>query len=302
RGREQGSSAGSSNARTYDTGVGGRCLGCGGRLRLRCRGLRWRGESLALPAWIGNYNGIGGVIDDNRVVDVVVDDIVWRRRNVVWRVDIDGHRSIGRDWKNVGINRRRWRSQIDEVDRPRRQEKYRWRRRGLKSKIRIVENQYRTFDVNDLFRRRRRHVIADDFESRRRVESTRPTCNAAPVGKQRTNMQADAAHRRHGSRAGNDANTTSKREAYQRSGCAATSRPRAGLQQLLAPVVPSDHGDRRRGSLHSPAGCRDRELRDRLPGHQNHGSASIESMKSVQAKPEAAAHPAPAQKSKTAPA
>jgi hypothetical protein len=135
---------------------------------------------LGLPTWIGNHNGIGGVIDDNRVVDVVVDDIVWRRRNVVWRVDIDGHRSIGRDWKNVGINRRRWRSQIDEVDRPRRQEKYRWRRRGLKSKIRIVENQYRTFDVNDLFRRRRRHVIADDFESRRRFESSRQICKPTP--------------------------------------------------------------------------------------------------------------------------
>jgi hypothetical protein len=133
---------------------------------------------LALPTWIGNHNGIGGVIDDNRVVDVVVDDIVWRRRNVVRRVDIDGHRSIGRDWKNVRINRRRWRSQIDEVDRPWRQEEYRWRRRRLKSKIRIVENQYGAFDVNNLFRRRRRHVVADDFESRRRFESGRQICEA----------------------------------------------------------------------------------------------------------------------------
>jgi hypothetical protein len=128
---------------------------------------------LALPARIGNDDGIGDVIDDNGVVDVVVDDIVWRRRNIVWRVDIDGHRSIGRDRKNVGVNRRRWRSQIDEVDRPRRQEKYRWRRRRLKSKIRIIENQYRTLDVNHLFRRRRRHVVADDFESRRRFKSGR---------------------------------------------------------------------------------------------------------------------------------
>jgi hypothetical protein len=106
-------------------------------------------------------------------VDVVVDDIIGRRRNVVWRVDIDRHRHIGRNWKNVRINRRRWRSQIDEVDRPRRQEKYwRWRRR-IKSKIRIVENQYRAFDVDDLFRRRWRDVVADDFESRRRLESGR---------------------------------------------------------------------------------------------------------------------------------
>ena len=128
---------------------------------------------MGLPARIGDYDGIGRVINDNRVVDVVVDDIIGRRRNVVWRVDIDRHRHIGRNRKNVRINRRRWRSQINEVDRPRRQEKYRRRRRRFESEIRIVENQYRPFDVNDLFRRRRRYIVADDFESRRRFESSR---------------------------------------------------------------------------------------------------------------------------------
>ena len=49
---------------------------------------------MGLPAWIGNYNGIGGVIDDHTVVDVVVDDIVWRRRNVFWRVDPHRYRHI----------------------------------------------------------------------------------------------------------------------------------------------------------------------------------------------------------------
>ncbi len=135
---------------------------------------------MALPAWIGDYNGIGRVIDDNGVVDVVVNDIVWRRRNVVWRVDINRHRSISRDRKNIGIDRRRWRSQIDEVDRPRRQEKYRRRRRRFKSKIRIVENQYRPFDINHLFRRRRRYIVTDDFESRRRLESGRQVCQPTP--------------------------------------------------------------------------------------------------------------------------
>jgi hypothetical protein len=120
-------------------------------------------------------------------VDVIVDDIVWRRCNVVWGVDIDRDRHIGRNWKDVLINRRRWRSQIDEVDRPRRQKKYRRRRRGLESKIRIVENQYRPFDVNHLFRwRRRRYIITDDFESRRRLESGRqigqPTPRVVSVG------------------------------------------------------------------------------------------------------------------------
>ena len=180
RGREQSSSAGSGNAGTYNTGAGGRWFGCRGRLRLRCWRLSRRGESLALPARIGNYNGIGSVIDDNGVVNVVVDDVIWRRRNVVRRVDIDRYRSINRNWKNVGIYRRWWRRQLHEVDRSRRQEKHRrwwWR---LKSKIRIVENQYRALDVDHLFRRRRRYVVADDFESRRRFEGCRQICKAAP--------------------------------------------------------------------------------------------------------------------------
>jgi hypothetical protein len=135
---------------------------------------------LALPTRIGDDNGIGRVVDDNRVVDVVVDDIVGRRRNVVWRVDIDRHRRISRNRKNVRIDRRRWRSQIDEIHRPRRQEKYRRRRRRFKSKIRIVENQYRPLDVNDLFRRRRRYIVGDDFESRRRLESGRQIRQPTP--------------------------------------------------------------------------------------------------------------------------
>jgi len=54
---------------------------------------------LGLPTWIGNYNGIGGVIDDDSIVDVVVDDIVWRWRNVFWRVDPDRYRNIHRNRK-----------------------------------------------------------------------------------------------------------------------------------------------------------------------------------------------------------
>jgi hypothetical protein len=177
---EQSGGASACNAGTYNSGAGRRRFRCGGRLCLRCRGLSWRGEGLGLPAWIGNYNGIGGVIDDDSVVDVVVDDIVWRRRNVFWRVDPDRYRNINRNRKNICINRRWRRSQIHEVDRSRRQEKHRRRRRRLKSEIRIVENQHWPFDVNHLFRRRRRHIIAHDFESRRRFESGRQICKPAP--------------------------------------------------------------------------------------------------------------------------
>jgi len=34
---------------TYNSGAGRRRFRCGGRLRLRCRGLNWRGESLVCP-------------------------------------------------------------------------------------------------------------------------------------------------------------------------------------------------------------------------------------------------------------
>jgi len=145
---------------------------------------------LALSTWIGNYNGIGRVIDDNSVVNVVVDDIVWRRRNVFRRVDPDRHRKISRNRKNICIYRRRRWSQFHEVDRPRRQEKYRQWRWRLKSKIRIVENQYRPLDVNHLFWRWRRHVVADDFESCGRFESGRPICQPPPrvVGMEATGV------------------------------------------------------------------------------------------------------------------
>jgi len=145
---------------------------------------------LALSTWIGNYNGVGRVIDDNCVVNVVVDDIVRRRRNVFRRVDPDRHRRISRNRKNICIHRRWRRSQFHEVDRPRRQEKYRGWRWRLKSKIRIVENQYRPLDVNHLFWRRRRYVVADDFESCGRFESGRQICQPTPriVGMEATGV------------------------------------------------------------------------------------------------------------------
>jgi len=134
---------------------------------------------LALPTRIGNYDGVGDVIDDNGVVDVVVDDVIRRRRDIVWRVDIDRQGSIGRNWKNVRISRRRWRSQIDKENRSRRQEKH-WRWRWwFKSEIRVVENQYRSVDVNHLFRRRRRYVVGDNFKSSGRLESGRQICKPA---------------------------------------------------------------------------------------------------------------------------
>jgi len=139
-----------------------------------------RRDRLTLPGRIGHRNRIGRVVDNDGVVNIVVDEVIRRRRNVLRRIDPHWYRHINRNGKNVGINRRRWRSQIDKVDRPRRQEKYRRRRRRFKSKIRIVENQYRPFNVNDLFRRRRRYIVGDDFESRRRLESGHQICEPTP--------------------------------------------------------------------------------------------------------------------------
>ena len=144
------------------------------RLRLgRRRRLSGRRDCLTLPGRIGHRHRIGRVVDDDGVVNVVVDEVIRRRLNVLRWIDPYRHRHIDRNRKNVFVNRRRRRSQIDEVDRLRRQEKYRRWRRRFKSEIRIVENQYRPLDVNDFFRRRRRDIVADDVKSRRRLQSGR---------------------------------------------------------------------------------------------------------------------------------
>ncbi len=148
-------------------------------LRLSSRGLNRRRDRLGLPGRIGHRHRIGDVVDDNGVVNVVVDEVIRRRRNVLRGIYVHRYRHINRNGKNVFVDRRRWRSQIDEEDRPRRQENDR-RRRWLKSEIRIVENQYRPFDVNDLLRWRRRHIVGDDIESRRRLERGRQKCKPAP--------------------------------------------------------------------------------------------------------------------------
>jgi hypothetical protein len=145
---------------------------------LRRRGRRR--DCLTLPGGIGYRNRIGRVVDNNSVVNVVVDEVIRRRRNVLRWIDPHRHRHINRNGKNIGINRRWWRSQIHEEDRTRWQEKYRRRRRRFKSEIRIVEDQYPPFDVNHLFRRRRWYIVTDDFESRRWLESRRQICQPTP--------------------------------------------------------------------------------------------------------------------------
>ena len=47
---------------------------------------------MGLPAWICNDDSIGRVVDDNRVVDVVVNDVIRGRCHVFGRVDPDRYR------------------------------------------------------------------------------------------------------------------------------------------------------------------------------------------------------------------
>ena len=126
---------------------------------------------MGLPAWICNDDGIGRIVDDNRVVDVVVNDVIRRRCHIFGCVDPDRYRRIGRNRKDKREQGWWRRSQIHKVDWTRRQEKYRgwWRR--FKSEIRIVKNQYRPLDINHFFRRRRRDIVDNDFKTRRWLKS-----------------------------------------------------------------------------------------------------------------------------------
>jgi len=113
------------------------------------QGLSWRGRGLVCPLGLV-ITTVLWCIDDDRVVDVVVDDIVWRRRNVFRRVDPDRteHNRNGRYMHTPAV--------VAEPN-PRSDRscgrKNTEARRRLKSEIRIVENQHRSFDVNHLFRR-----------------------------------------------------------------------------------------------------------------------------------------------------
>jgi hypothetical protein len=145
--------------------------GPGGRRTRRERSGRCDGLSLAARS--GDVHHIGGLVDHNGVVSVVVDDVVRRRRDIFGRTHPDRDRHIIRTRKNECIGRRRGRRQVDEIRRSRRQEDDRRRRRRCKVEIGIVERQYRALNINYFIRRWRRHVVGDHRKSRRGLESRR---------------------------------------------------------------------------------------------------------------------------------
>jgi len=135
---------------------------CGGLSRRRhgCR----RRHGLRLATRIRNRHGVRHVVDDDRVVNVVVDQVVRRRRYVSGRTDPDGNGPVNRHRQHEKSHRRRWRCEYHKLRRWRREENdWRWWRRRERE-CRIVKDEHRPPDIDDLFRRRRRHVIGQGRE------------------------------------------------------------------------------------------------------------------------------------------
>jgi hypothetical protein len=141
----------------------------GGRLARRRHRYRRR-HGLGLTARIGNRHGVRHIINDNRVVDVVVNHVVRRRRHVSGRTHPDGNRSVDRHRQHKKSHGRQWRCQHHKPRRWRRQENDRWWRRRREREYRIIKDENRPADIDDFFRRRRRQVIVYRRERRRRLE------------------------------------------------------------------------------------------------------------------------------------
>jgi hypothetical protein len=109
-------------------------------------------------------------------VNVVVDDVVWRRCDIDRRAypyrngRIIGHRKHERKY------RRGWWREIYKIYWPRRQEDNWRRRRRSELEIGIVEDQHRPFNINHFLHWRWRHIICDDGKIRRWVKCRREIC------------------------------------------------------------------------------------------------------------------------------
>jgi hypothetical protein len=144
-----------------------------GRLLLN-RGRQHRGECKDAGAMGGSGGGrhnlttaildghnIRRVIDDDRVVDIVEDHVVGRRRHIERWMTPHRNRHEHRDREHEGLDRGRRLRQHDEFRWRRRQEIDRRRRRRCEAEVRIVEREHRVIDIDPFFRRWRRHVIVD---------------------------------------------------------------------------------------------------------------------------------------------
>jgi hypothetical protein len=106
-------------------------------------------------------------------VDVVVDDVAWRRFDLRrWRYP-HRYRPILGDRQHESDHWRGWRRQIDEVNRRRRKKNDRRRRWRRKAELRIGKHKDRPVDIDDFIGRRRRQAVIDDREGGRRLERSR---------------------------------------------------------------------------------------------------------------------------------
>ena len=121
-----------------------------------------------LTARIFDGDRVCRVVDDYRVVDVIVDDVSRGRHHIRGRIDPnrDGNKYWERKHEKSNRRRRRQEEERGEINRRRRQEDD-WRRRH-EAERRIVEDKHRAIDIDDLRGRRRRHVVRDRRVRRRR--------------------------------------------------------------------------------------------------------------------------------------
>jgi hypothetical protein len=92
-------------------------------------------------------------------MDVVVDDVVRRRRDIDRRPAVVRDRHEQRLREDEQPDRCKWRRQLHEIRWWRRQEEIRRRGRRRKVEVGVAEIQHRAIDIDDLVGRRRRHVI-----------------------------------------------------------------------------------------------------------------------------------------------
>jgi hypothetical protein len=130
---------------------------------------------------VGDRDQIRRIVDDDRVVDVVVDDVAWRwcdlrRRRYPYR---DG--PVFRDRQHEGNDRRRRRWQVNEINRRRRKEDDRRRWRRFKAELRIIEREERPLDIDDFIRRWWWQAVVNDGEGRWRLRRRRKICQTPPA-------------------------------------------------------------------------------------------------------------------------
>jgi hypothetical protein len=125
---------------------------------------------LSLPLRIGDGHGIGSVVDDHSVVDIVGDYVRRRWRHVHWRIVI--FRNWHEDWNRQyeKLDCRWWRWQVDKIRWRGRQEKYGRRWWWNESVIWIVENKDRPTEINHFLFRRRWKIVGNFSEGRRRFK------------------------------------------------------------------------------------------------------------------------------------